>query len=129
MHLRREYRLRGRAPLLSTPFFAFGRKPFREARLAGYIVRQHRRGRPLAQIVADPYVARFGEDGRRILVNPQLIEALKLDALAAIEREFEALADHAPDGAVTDSGGASIVRMIEALTGSRADTPSPRFRR
>jgi hypothetical protein len=108
IHRSRE-RPQARAPLLSTPFFAFGRKPFREAHLAGYIVRQHRRGRTLAEILADPYVARFGEDRRRILVNPQLIEALKEDTLAAIEREF------GPPALPAEPSGPSILRMIEAL--------------
>ena len=115
---------RARAPLLSTPFFAFGRKPFREARLASYVVRQHRRGRPLTEILADPYLARFGADGRRLLVDPWLIEALKRDALAAIKREIDAVDGRAVKTSVGDSrtsrsqpSGVSIIRMIEALRG------------
>jgi hypothetical protein len=42
------------------PYLFLGPRPFREARLRSYIVGQHRAGRPLAEIVDDPYVRRCG---------------------------------------------------------------------
>jgi hypothetical protein len=111
--------IRDGAPFLSTPFFAFARKPFRELHIFGYIVRQHRCGRPLAEILEDPYLVRFGEDRRRILTNPRLVAALKQNAVDALERELDRQrrppADSpAPAG---EHDGASIVRMVEALHG------------
>jgi hypothetical protein len=44
------------------PYLFLGPRPFREARLRSYIVNQHRAGRPLAEIVGDPYVRRCGSE-------------------------------------------------------------------
>jgi hypothetical protein len=51
-----------RESLAGNPYLFLGRRPFREARLRAYIVRQHRSGRPLAEIVTDPYVRRCGSE-------------------------------------------------------------------
>ena len=42
---------------------------------------QHRRGRPLAEILDDPLLLRFGSDRYRALTNPHLIEALRRDVM------------------------------------------------
>lgn len=42
------------------PYLFLGRRPFREERLRAYLVTQHRAGRPLSEIVDDPYVRRCG---------------------------------------------------------------------
>ncbi len=47
-------------PWLRNPYYEFGPRPFRAARLRSYIVRQHRAGRSLLEILDDPYVARCG---------------------------------------------------------------------
>jgi hypothetical protein len=64
----------------------FGRRPRREARLHAHLVREHRRGRPLAAIIDDPYVVRCG--GRqllwRVLTDPTTLAQLGRNDLAAI---------------------------------------------
>ena len=61
------------------PYLFLGRRPFREARLRSYIVGQHRAGRPLAAILADPYVLRCGSESFcwRVLQDPETLEALE----------------------------------------------------
>ena len=61
------------------PYLFLGSRPFREARLRAYIVRQHRSGRPLREILADPYVRRCGTAGfcRKVIVDPGTIVALE----------------------------------------------------
>jgi hypothetical protein len=66
----------------------FGRRPFREARLRAYIVREHRAGRALAEILADPYVVRCGNESFRwgVLQDPRTVEALRLNDVEAFRR-------------------------------------------
>lgn len=61
------------------PYLFLGRRPFREARLRAYLLREHAAGRPLSDILADPYVRRCGSDSfcRRLLVDRRMIEALE----------------------------------------------------
>lgn len=102
---------RGRAgaPLLGTPFFAFGRRPFREAHMAAYVLAQHRRGRPLREILHDPVLDRLCRDHRRVLVNPRLVRALCDDALGSVRGETDPPAEDA------DAAGPSFVEMLNAL--------------
>jgi hypothetical protein len=74
--------------LSGNPYLFLGPRPFREARLRSYIVTQHRAGRPLAAIMADPYVRRCGSTSLcwRVLVDPRTIEALERDVRDAIGR-------------------------------------------
>ena len=69
------------------PYFFVRGRPFREARLRGYIVAQHRLGRRLGEILDDSYVARCG--GRtlawRVICQPETIAALEADVRAEIE--------------------------------------------
>jgi hypothetical protein len=69
------------------PYWFLGRRPYREARLRSYLVSQHRRGRPLAEILDDAYVRRCGTEGFMwgVLQDPQTIEALEHDIREAIE--------------------------------------------
>jgi hypothetical protein len=75
-------------PLARTPFFSFGRRPYREERLAAYIRREHRAGRRVSAILRDPYVARCGGDSvvRAVLGQRELIDALERDVAEAIAR-------------------------------------------
>jgi hypothetical protein len=70
------------------PYLFLGRRPFREARLRSYIVGQHRAGRPLSAILADPYVQRCGSASLcwRVVQDPRTLEALERDVREAIER-------------------------------------------
>jgi hypothetical protein len=66
------------ATLTGNPYFEFGPRPFREARLRSYIVRQHRAGRALSEILDDPYVARCGSASFcwSVLEHPRTLQAL-----------------------------------------------------
>jgi hypothetical protein len=74
---------------LMSAFSFLGRDRDREAELAAHIRREHRRGRPLAVILGDPYVQRRGGRGvlREVLRRPQLIRALGRDVADAIAGE------------------------------------------
>lgn len=78
------------------PFLVFGSRPRRELRLRAYIVRQHRSGRRLAEILNDPYLERHGGMALiwRTLMNPDTLGALRADTSDELERfaaEREAL--------------------------------------
>jgi hypothetical protein len=80
-------------PFRGNPYLPFGRRPFREARLRAYIVREHRRGRPLLEILRDPYVARCGSESLRwrVLQDPRTLAALRrndADAFALAAEEL-----------------------------------------
>jgi hypothetical protein len=82
MLLRRGARAPRRRPGFGgNPYFFLGSRPFREARLRAYIVGQHRAGRSLASILADPYVRRCGSESLywKVLEDPRTIEALERD--------------------------------------------------
>jgi len=82
--------------LSGTPYFSFGRRPYREARLLSYIRREHRRGRHLSEILDDPYVRRFGSPALvwATLRDTRLLALLDADCREAIQRESEALSNH-----------------------------------
>jgi hypothetical protein len=54
-------------------------------RVATYIIREHERGRPLAEILDDPFVRNRAkpEDLARLLDNPDVVRALGEDAVAS----------------------------------------------
>ena len=76
-------------PLAGTPYFFLGRHPDREAELAAYICREHRRGRRLSAILDDKYVERCGCRGvlRAVLRRPDVIRALRRNIAADMRRE------------------------------------------
>jgi hypothetical protein len=64
--------------LLRSPFsFLFARSR-REERLVEYVIREHGRGRSLAEILEDPFVRNrcTEEQRRRLLDHPEVIRAL-----------------------------------------------------
>jgi hypothetical protein len=76
---------RRRVDLYSSPFAVFHVGPAREQRILGYILREHRRGRPLAEILDDRYLARWtAEQLGLVLELPALIRGLADDL--AVER-------------------------------------------
>lgn len=56
-----------------------------EERLAQYVIREHRRGRPLEEIVRDNYVTNrtTPEQIKRLLDRPEVIHAIGEDVVAA----------------------------------------------
>jgi hypothetical protein len=73
-----------------------GRNPFgflfgssrHEDFLARYVLREHARGRPLAEILDDPYVRNWSTpaERRRLLDLPEVVAALGDNALEALRR-------------------------------------------
>ncbi len=78
------------------PYSFAARRPFRQARLASYIHREHEKGRPLAEILEDPYVERCGTRDFvwRTMRETSLIELLGEDAIAGIQRASDAVSHH-----------------------------------
>ena len=74
--------------LRGNPYQFLGRRPFREARLRSYIIRQHAAGRPLGEILADPDIRRCGGTTlcRHVLVDARTIEALEAHVRDELEQ-------------------------------------------
>jgi hypothetical protein len=73
---------------LRNPFsFLFARSG-KEERLAAYVIREHERGRPLAEILEDPYIRNRAtpHEVARLLDGPEVIRALG-EGTVAEERE------------------------------------------
>jgi hypothetical protein len=64
--------------ILRNPFAALFSRSDQIDRLAAYVIREHGRGRPLAEILEDPYIRNRStpEQRKRILDNPDVIRAL-----------------------------------------------------
>ena len=78
--------------LLRSPFsFLFARSS-QEDRVAAYIMREHDRGRDLADILDDPYVRNrcSAQEAARVLERPDLIRALGEDAVEAAKQDLPA---------------------------------------
>lgn len=79
-----------------------GRSPFRflfpssrrDGILLRYVLREHARGRPLAEIFEDPYVRNWStpEERRRLLDEPEVVAALGANALDELRRAIHAAA-------------------------------------
>jgi hypothetical protein len=74
---------KGRNPL----GFLFGSSRHEDF-LARYVLREHARGRPLAEILDDPYVRNWSTSAerRRLLDLPEVVAALGDNALEALRR-------------------------------------------
>ena len=70
---------------LRNPFSFLFASTKKEERLVQYVIREHDRGRSLAEILDDPYIRnRTGEQERaRLLDRPDLIHALGQDIVEA----------------------------------------------
>jgi len=55
-----------------------------EDRLAAYVIREHERGRPLAEILEDPYIQNRAtpQQRERLLDRPEIVHALGQTAIA-----------------------------------------------
>lgn len=76
---------------LRNPFsFLFARSS-KEERVAAYVVREHERGRPLTEILEDPYVRNrcTHAEVARLLDRPEIVHALG-ESVVAPERERRA---------------------------------------
>ena len=70
---------------ISGVFSFLGTRSQSEERMAQYVIREHRRGRPLDQILADPFVTNrcTEEQVQRLLERPEVIHAIGEDTVAA----------------------------------------------
>ena len=70
---------------LQNPFSFLVTRSTREERLAAYVIREHERGRSLAEILQDPYVRNRCSDAdcARLLDRPEIIHAIGDDVVAA----------------------------------------------
>ena len=61
-----------------SPFSFLSTRSSQEERLAAYVIREHERGRPLGEILDDPYVTNRAqpEQVKRLLDRPEVIHAL-----------------------------------------------------
>ena len=73
---------------LSNPFAFLFSRTGNEERMAAYVIREHERGRALAEILVDPYVRNRCTDAEiaRLLDRPEVIHALG-EPVVATERE------------------------------------------
>jgi hypothetical protein len=72
---------------------SFLRNPFsflfagsqKEDRIAAYVIREHERGRPLSEILDDPYVRNrcTPQEVARLLERPEVVHALGASTVAA----------------------------------------------
>jgi hypothetical protein len=69
----------------TNPFAALFARSDRMDRLSAYVIREHRRGRDLADILEDPFIRnRTNEfDRERLLDNPEVVRALGEDTISA----------------------------------------------
>ena len=71
-------------PRFRNPFsFLFARSSA-EDRVASYVIREHERGRNLAEILDDPYVKNrlTADQARRLLDRPEIVRALGEETIA-----------------------------------------------
>jgi hypothetical protein len=69
--------------IFRNPFAALFSRSDQLDRLATYVIREHARGRPVAEILEDPYIRNRStpEQRARILDNPDVIRALGESAI------------------------------------------------
>ncbi len=72
--------------LFRNPFSFLFTRSSSEERVAAYVIREHERGRPLAEILEDPYVKNrtTPQERERLLDRPELIRAIGDDVIASV---------------------------------------------
>jgi hypothetical protein len=72
--------------LVRNPFSFLFTRSSSEERVAAYVIREHERGRPLAEILEDPYVKNrtTPQERERLLDRPELIRAIGDDVIASV---------------------------------------------
>jgi hypothetical protein len=71
---------------LRNPFSFLFTRSSNEDRVASYVIREHERGRPLGEILDDPYVKNrtTPQERERLLDRPELIRALGDDVITSV---------------------------------------------
>ena len=75
--------------LFRNPFSFLGTRSSKEERVATYVVREHGRGRPLAEILDDPYVRNrlTPQERDRLLDRPEIVHALGESTVESLRNE------------------------------------------
>ena len=75
--------------LFRNPFAFLSARSSHQDRVASYVIREHERGRSLAEILEDPYVKNrcTPAERERLLDRPELIRALGDDVVTAARAE------------------------------------------
>ena len=76
--------------LFRNPFSFLFTRSSTEDRLATYVIREHERGRPLGEILDDPYVTNRAqpEQVKRLLDRPEVIRALGESTVAEEQQKL-----------------------------------------
>ena len=77
----------GRLPAWrGNPYFFLSSRPSREQRIASYVIRQHRKGRMLSDVLADPYLRTCGSRRSvwKAMSQPWVLRALERNVEEAI---------------------------------------------
>ena len=76
--------------LLRNPFTFLSTRSSKEERLSAYVIREHERGRPLAEILDDPYVRNRAtpQELARLLDRPEVIHALGATNVTAEQKRL-----------------------------------------
>lgn len=74
---------------ISSAFSFLGTRSRSEEAIEAYVIREHRRGRALAEILLDPYVTNrcTPEQVERLLDRPELLHALGAEQVAEAREE------------------------------------------
>ena len=93
----------GLSKYFRNPFASLFSRSSREDQLAGYVIREHKLGRDLDDILDDPYIKNRASDleRRRLLERPDIIRAIGEDTAAA---SAAGAGDQQPPGSQTPGG-------------------------
>jgi hypothetical protein len=77
------------ANLFRNPFSFLGTRSQKEEMLAAYVIREHERGRSLAEILDDPYIRNRAtpQERARILDRPEVVHAIGQDAIEGLRAQ------------------------------------------
>lgn len=75
--------------VLRNPFSFLFTRSSGEDRIAAYVIREHERGRPLAEILDDPYIKNrtTPSERERLLDRPEVVRALGRDTVEAAREQ------------------------------------------
>ncbi len=75
---------------LRNPFSFVGARSQGQDRVTTYLIREHERGRPLAEILEDPYIRNrlTPQERERLLDRPEVIRALGSDTVASAKNQL-----------------------------------------
>ena len=105
-----------------------------EERIAQYVIREHHRGRPLAEILEDPYVTNrcTPEQIERLLDRPDIVHALGEDLVADAKTHVVLLSDDSASSSTRAAAARSQTASpfdLNNVMSSSPDGPSTRPRR